>query len=143
MYRRSAIVTRSSDEPVVDYYLHLEHSVGGKIAIMDDVLGGHRRHPRGISKMSEFRPMIAAAYDRAFRYALELGVSEAVVGYGRIRHRQGRALSALALGDYAGFSANAKIDPELERYATLPQRVLGKLAHFPRCVQFAQYLRGR
>jgi len=143
MYRRSAIVTRSSDEPVVDYYLHLEHSVGGKIAIMDDVLGGHRRHPGGVSKMPEYRHMIAAAYDRAFRYALDLGVDEAVVGYGRIRYKQGKALSALALGDYAEFSANARIDEELKRYSTLPQRALDKFARFPRCVQLAQYLRGR
>jgi len=133
MYRRSVIVTQSSDEPVVDYYLHIEHSIGKRIAIINDVLGGHRSHPGGVTKVTEFKSVIVAAYDRAFQRAIELGVSESVVGYGRIRYRQAKAISALAAGDYSEFARWARIDAALKRYSDARQRMVERLAHFPRC----------
>lgn len=141
MYRSSAILTRGGEKEIVDYYLHLEHSVSGKIAYIDTVLGQYRTDGGGISKAREWRKRILDAYDDAFDRALELGVDQKIVNYGRIRHRQAIALSSLMRCDYAEFREFSKIPPNLRACASAKQIILSEISGFPRLTRLLQHTR--
>lgn len=131
MYRRNRVKIWGSTEFIVDYYLHLEHSAGGMIAYINDVLGCYRHHAAGISKQERFRKIIEDAYERAFLLAIELGFDSSLVNYGRIRHRQAVALSALREGNFDSFSEYCRINPWERRDASLRQVVISEARYFP------------
>lgn len=134
MYRRSAIMTRQSEVPIVDYYLHLEHSHIGDIAYIKQSLGAYRVHGEGISKSFRWRKLILEAYDNAFNRALELGVDPILVSYGRIRHRQAIALSALKKKDYQTFCEFVDIPADFKCGASIKQKLLSATSRAPRLV---------
>lgn len=136
MYRRSVILTRDSELPIVDYYLHLEHAISGKIYFSEEILGGHRLHAQGISKDKKYRQFIRDAYERAYDRALELNLSQKAVERGRIRHRHAIALSSLVVGDLDLFQAEAKIEKKLLSFASAKQLVLHNLSFLPTAAKF-------
>lgn len=136
MYRRSVILTRDSDLPIVDYYLHIEHAVSGRIYLSNEILGAHRLHPQGISKDKKYGQFIRNAYERAYDHALELGLPRKAVECGRIRHRHAMALSSLAACDLDSFQLAARIERTLLPFATAKQILLHNLALFPFVVIF-------
>ena len=140
MYRRDQIKTWESKEPVVDYYLHLEHSIGGIIAYIKEPLGGYRNHPGGISKQPKFKKIINDAYERAFFYAVELGFDSALVNYGYIRYRQAEALSALKKGDIEFFSEYSKIERHRKHGASIRQILISWLGNMPPIAKLLQII---
>lgn len=124
MYRSAAIVSRSSERPVVDYFLHIEHAISGKIGYVSTPLGGHRLHPKGISRDPAFKSLIASAYNAAYDRALELGLPADLVTRGRLRYRMAQAINSLIEKDYVRFSEISRIAPGEWKLAPLKLRVL-------------------
>lgn len=141
MYRRDRVKTWESIDFVVDYHLHLEHSAGGKIAYIKDVLGCYRHHAAGISKQVRFKKIIQDAYDRAFLVAIDLGFEPSLVNYGRIRHRQAVALTALASGDFDVFQAYSRISSYEKPYASPRQIFVSYLGRMPMVARFLMLIR--
>lgn len=132
MYRRTASLTNSHAFPVVDFYLHIEHSCSGSIYFSKTCFGAYRVHGQGISKDSKFKRVIREAYDRAYDRANELGLNELLVERGRIRHSQAAALSFLSRGDLISFSNEARIEKSRRRYASIKQLSVHLLSFIPR-----------
>ncbi len=131
MYRSDAILTREAKLPVVDYFLHIEHAMRGKIFYDKNIFGGHRLHTQGMSSNSLFSKYIHIAYDRAYDRALELGLKKTLVERGRIRHYQAVALSGLASGDLSTFRSFAHLDESMLPFASFKQRVVHLLSANP------------
>lgn len=130
MYRASAIITKHSEVPLVDYFLHIEHAASGDICVVREVLGVHRMHDLGISKSSAFASGLNRAYEAAFSRATELGVDRSVVMKGRLRYRMAKGLSCLNKKDFAGFLQYAAFEDDLNAYASTNFLLIKYFRHF-------------
>lgn len=136
MYRTTAVITKNTDLPIVDFYLHIEHANSGGIYYSNKIMGGHRLHAHGISQDGSFRQFIIDAYERAYDRALELGLDKSAVERGRIRHRQSIGLSGLANNNLTTFCAYASIDQKSFPFASLKQLVVHYLSLSPSLAYF-------
>lgn len=137
MYRRSAIITRKTSKPLIDYFFHLEHSIGSKIYYSNEVLGCYRIHENGISKDNKWSLLIHEGYENAFDRALDLGIDKELVERSRCRHHQARALTSLRNKDYDTFKKFGLLKAEFLRNSNLKSKLIHYCTYVP---NFAYYL---
>jgi glycosyltransferase involved in cell wall biosynthesis len=125
MYRKSAIITTESQVPLVDYYFHIEHAKSGKLGYISEILGEYRKS--SVSNSSSFgtnKESIYAAYELAFKRALELGFAKELVNESRIIFKFNLSCDLLRTGDYAGFRRNIILSRKDWRVSSWKHRVL-------------------
>jgi glycosyltransferase involved in cell wall biosynthesis len=87
MFRRTSMITLHREKPTVDFFMHIEHAMHGKIGYINEVLGEYRTNQQSITNSSEKAESLIDAYDDAFKRALELGAKQSSVKKGQLRHR--------------------------------------------------------
>jgi glycosyltransferase involved in cell wall biosynthesis len=106
MYRRSAnVFEHSRSHAQIDFFFHIEHASLGEIGFLSEILGCQRVTTHGITsaKGEKLRVLLDLTIE-AFDRALQLGVREEVVNYGKSRYLVGAALVCLSHGDVDGYS---------------------------------------
>lgn len=128
-YRRSANATWDRSEPVVDFFLHVAHSLQGKVGYIDRVLGVYRRGAGSISNaQSPFYLEVVRGHLRAFEHALQHGFSAALVHGLMARYRYVNAMHCLRIGRIDLFRELIHLDARLRPHATMRHRFVDRIA---------------
>lgn len=132
MYRVSAIVTRTRDRRMIDFYHHVEHASRGRIGYIDETLGVYRKVQGSASDVNNTRALeLELSFLEAFDRAQELGVSPAVVDRGRSRYRYSQAIEYLRAGRLTEFRERIRLDRRLRCHASRKHRLLARVAGQP------------
>jgi glycosyltransferase involved in cell wall biosynthesis len=131
MFRRSAIITSTSELPVVDFYMHIEHAISGHIGYINHPLGEYRRSITSKTGTADSSLAFVEAYERAFERATTLHCETSVVMKGRMNFRFGLACDLLRANSHEAFARLIAIKRTEWRYTTYKHKVLSALRLFP------------
>lgn len=131
MYRRCNNLPNFSGEEIVDYYFHIERAANGSIYLDREPLGCYRVHDQGITKNPKHKIWIEQAYERAFDYALNLGIPRVAVESARLHKRMSFAIADYLSGDIAGYKKKIYLDPSDFSMATFKHKLLHRTVNFP------------
>lgn len=132
MYRKSAIITKKTNKPIVDFYLHIEHAYRNNIFYSNEILGCYRIHDKGISKDNRWASLIQDGYNSAFNRAIELGLDKFLVERSRSRHQQARALACLKNKNFIDFKKYGRLQKEFLKNANIKSRLVHHCTRFPK-----------
>lgn len=82
MYRASAIITRTADKRLRDFYFNVEHASKGHVGVLNEYLGKYRVSV-GVTSTEGLMPRWKLN-DSVFRYAEALGAKSSAVRKGRL-----------------------------------------------------------
>ncbi len=129
MYRRSANACWDRNEPVVDFYLHVEHALQGKVGYIDRVLGVYRKGAGSISDVnSPFYLTVVHGHLRAFGRALQHGFPEELVYRLTAQYRYSNAMHCLRNNRIDLFRELIQLDTDQRPYATARHLFMERIA---------------
>jgi len=110
MYRKSAVITKWSEKPIIDFYMNVEHAISGKVGFIDTALGVYRWQV-GITADKNYDRMEKYNND-VFDRAIELGVDPEVVNEGRRKLNNMLAINYFIDGDDIRFKKYISINKQ-------------------------------
>ncbi len=110
MYRKSAVITKWSEKPIIDFYMNVEHAISGKVGFIDTALGVYRWQV-GVTADKNYDRMEKYNND-VFDRAIELGVVPEVVDEGRRKLNNMLAINYFIDGDDIRFKKYISINKQ-------------------------------
>jgi glycosyltransferase involved in cell wall biosynthesis len=104
MYRKTAInlLNRPYENLVIDFLLHVDHSLSGWISVAPYFLGIYRRSV-GVGSSSQWKEALSKACMDTYKYAIEKGVDMIIVKKAEVNQCMRYAVLALQEGHYDKF----------------------------------------